>query len=144
MTDQWKVKHGMWRSKINTVWLNMMARCYNPKNPAYHNYGGRGIIVCQRWHNFNSFYEDLGDVPDGMELDRKDNDGPYSPDNVRWVTHRENSRNKRQNLMVTIGNETKPLIEWTDSSLCNVQYHTAYRRIRRGWEPLRALTEQTK
>lgn len=59
MTDEWKVRHGMWRTKINTVWLNMMRRCYNSKNKYYKDYGGRGVTVCPRWHDFFCFMKTL-------------------------------------------------------------------------------------
>lgn len=136
-------KHGMWRTKINVVWLNIMARCYNSKNPAYHNYGGRGIGVFHPWHDFNRFYLDVGDVPEGLELDRINNDGDYEPGNIRWVTKRDNARNRRTNLDIEIGGVTKSLAEWVEEAGV-VNYHTAYRRLGRGWEPQRAITTPSK
>lgn len=73
----------------------MMDRCTNPNHAAYEYYGGRGISVCERWQDFNKFIEDVGARPEGLTLDRRDNDGNYSPDNHRWATMMEQAANKR-------------------------------------------------
>ena len=100
-----RVKHGLarhdgTRHPLYRTWANMMARCYDPENPSYRRYGGRGIEVSQCWHDVAQFIADierlLGPRPDGMTLDREDNDGNYEEGNVRWadqVTQMRNSRN---------------------------------------------------
>jgi hypothetical protein len=72
----------------------MKQRCTNPKSPSYKNYGGRGIAVCARWVTFVNFLEDMGERPEGLQLDRIDNDGDYTPENCRWVTREEQRTNK--------------------------------------------------
>lgn len=77
------------------IWAAMIQRCSNPQKKDYHRYGGRGITVCERWESFENFFEDMGQRPGpDHEIDRTDNNARYNPDNCRWVTHTENSRNR--------------------------------------------------
>ena len=87
--------HGMCGTPLYDTWNTMMARCYNPKNPAYKNYGGRGINVCERWHDPRNFYADMGDRPEGLTLERKDNNGNYEFNNCEWASRKTQSRNSR-------------------------------------------------
>lgn len=89
------IRHGMHGKPVYTSWAGMFQRCYNLNNKSFPYYGGRGIRVCVKWHSFINFYEDMGDRPKGMSLDRIDNDGNYEPSNCRWATTSEQNKNKR-------------------------------------------------
>lgn len=92
-----KEKHGMSRSKEFASYNAMKTRCYNPNSKHYHNYGGRGIKVCDEWINsFTTFYNDMGSKPNDMTLDRINVNGDYEPSNCKWSTRSEQNKNRRK------------------------------------------------
>ena len=119
-------------------WFQMRTRCLNKDNPAYSRYGGRGISVHPRWINsFETFISDMGEKPEGMTIDRIDNDGNYEPGNCRWATRAQQARNTRKTVKITINNETKSLSEWAIEF--GVGRKMVAHRLCLGWTPLTAL-----
>lgn len=91
-------KHGKRNSRIYVIWRGMKARCFNPKSPSYKNYGGIGVTIDERWLDFEKFYEDMGDPPDGMTLDKDsivEGNKIYAPGLCKWSTPAEQSVNRR-------------------------------------------------
>lgn len=102
-------KTGKTGSRESMSFSNMMARCHNPKNKRYKDYGGKGIVVCDEWkNNFRQFYKDMGDCPDGHQIDRIDNTKGYSKDNCRWVNPKENMRNTSISMIWTVNGVDYP------------------------------------
>lgn len=121
------------------AWLGAKSRCYNPKTPHFHNYGGRGIYMADEWrHNFKRFYADMGPQPVGKSLDRIDNNGPYGPGNCRWATHLEQCRNTRANRRLTFNGLTQTATDWADH--VGLRKTTLMERLYKGWTVERALT----
>jgi hypothetical protein len=87
--------HGKTNTRAYRTWSSMLNRCRNPKHEHYAYYGGRGISVCKQWGSFEQFYNDMGDPPAGLTLDRINNDGNYEPGNCRWADRKTQSQNRR-------------------------------------------------
>lgn len=124
-----------------SCWRAMLERCYNEKNPAFKNYGGRGIRVHSKWRkDFQQFVADIGPRPsDKHSLDRyPDNNGDYEPSNVRWATAKQQARNTRVTVRVMIDGVSVPLIDYANKVGVNNQM--LKRRLKRGWKLEDALT----
>lgn len=132
--------HGMTGTPLYWRWRAMLARTGDPNNREYRNYGGRGITVCERWRDFANFHADMGaDFLPGLELDRIDNDGPYSPENCRWATRIEQQRNRRNNHIVEWANRSLTVQDWAE--LLGLKPNTIITRLRRHWPVDRALSK---
>ncbi len=89
------ITHGKSGSGAYVSWVNMLQRCLNSKNHKYKDYGGRGIVVCEKWKDFNEFYSDMGERPKDKSIERLDVNGDYTPENCVWATAEQQARNKR-------------------------------------------------
>ena len=127
------ITHGQKNTRIYRIWGCMKARCYRPSHPWYHRYGARGIAVCSEWKdsfvNFFNWAMSHG-YTDKLSIDRVNNDGNYCPENCRFVTQREQIRNRSNSRKTTIYGETKSLKEWADEY--GLEYQTVYRRWEHG------------
>lgn len=103
----------MTHSRVYRIWWDMLRRCSDKKAAHYDRYGGRGITVCKSWSNsFVAFYRDMGDPPKGATLDRIKNELGYCPSNCKWSNRWEQSVNRSDNVMMTVGGVTKPIAVW--------------------------------
>lgn len=126
------------RSPTYNSWRAMMDRCYCPSSTAYQRYGANGVRVCEQWHVFTAFLQDMGERPSGHSLDRIDGAGIYEPGNCRWATPKEQARNLKNNRILTFRGQSKPLAAWAEE--LGVLNSLIGKRLSRGWTVERALT----
>lgn len=121
------------------TWLRMIARCHKPSNVDWVNYGGRGIQVCRAWReSFEQFVTDMPARPSLQHtLDRIDNDGDYTPGNVRWATKSEQCRNTRFNRHLRARGQDLLLEDWAE--ITGISKSTLFNRILRGWDDERVV-----
>lgn len=129
--------HNKTNTNVRKTWTSMMYRCYSTSCKDFPYYGGRGIQVDERWHNFDNFLEDIKKIPNGQTLDRIDNDGPYSKENVRIVTMKEQCRNRRSNVVLEFEGKKQTMVAWSEE--LGINYFTLHMRYRRGWSHERIL-----
>jgi len=131
--------------KEYAVWVAMRQRCTNPKNPAYKNYGERGITVCSQWDDFFTFISDMGLCQPGLSIERVDNDKGYSPENCIWADRHTQNMNRRNSLKVTYHGVTKAFLVWCEEldlvEILGLSSHSIYcRMFQYGWSPEKAFT----
>lgn len=131
-------KHGMYGTLTYRCWEGMLKRCRNPNYPAYADYGGRGITVCKQWFSFEGFLMDMGECPEGLSIERRDNEKGYSPDNCHWATRIEQANNRRSSRLVTYRGTTQTVTMWAREVGLNPG--TLFYRLDQGWPVERALT----
>lgn len=112
----------------------MRRRCRKETDPQWKDYGGRGITVCARWlNNFDAFVEDMGEVPKGMSLERRDNNKGYSKDNCCWATRKEQNRNSRHNRYLEYQGNRKLLTDW--AAELGIAVSTLHERLTKDYTP---------
>lgn len=121
--------HKMSGTRIYHIWRGMKDRCYNVHSPSYYRWGGRGITICDEWKdNFSAFYSWAMEngYSENLTIDRIDNNGNYEPNNCRWATMEEQSRNRQSNVVIQIGNSKRTLKEWCE--IFELEYGTILER----------------
>ena len=142
-TSAGNFKDGRAMHPLYGTWLQMLNRCENPNQKHYDRYGGRGIKVCEEWHDFWKFVEwsdSVGGKPDGYTIDRINNDGNYEPSNCRWANWETQTSNKSSNRFIEFNGKTQTIHQW--SVELGIHHQTLTTRINRGWSIERALTEK--
>src|SRR5699024_6188872 len=133
------------RRKLQKVLRNMRYRCYNENNSVYKYYGGKGITICEEWlQSFDNFYHWalLNGYKEGLSIDRIDVNGPYSPENCRWATMEEQSRNKTNTVLVEYNGKKMTLREWSEE--LNISLSTITKRNINGNQIKKKIKKNTK
>jgi hypothetical protein len=133
-------KHGLSKHPLRSIWSNMKARCHNNKNNCYNNYGGRGIHVCSDWLNNSKCFIEWALSNGwrfGLEIDRKNNNDGYSPDNCHFVSHIENSYNRRVTVNIKYNGEDMNFLQL--SKINGVSPRLIRKRLRKGWDIDKAI-----
>ena len=127
-------------SRLYRIYSNIHTRCYTKTDPHYERWGGRGIKMCNEWKDdylaFKEWALSSG-YKDDLTIERIDNDGDYCPENCKWITHKEQARNKRNNHFLTYKGERKCLGEWCE--IYNIPRSTLWNRVANGWTPEECL-----
>lgn len=121
--------HGLTKHPLYGIWWKMVCRCGNPADTSWGSYGGRGITVCERWMSVENFIADMGERPARMTIERVNNNLGYTPENCRWATYAEQSRNTRRTRMFTFNGKTQCLEDWARE--IGIDQSTLITRLRR-------------
>jgi len=134
-----KRTHGMRQTRPYRIWAGIIQRCGNPNNSDAHLYSGRGISVCEKWRNFQGFWEDMkAGYSKSMTIDRRDNEQGYCKENCRWASYVQQAQNRRNNRLISFRGETRVMTEW-ERLLC-FPPGIIFRRLSRGWTSEKALS----
>lgn len=126
--------HGRSHTRLDRCLKNMRRRCYDPKNNRYAQYGGRGIKVCDEWlADPSAFFHwaDTHGYADHLTIDRINNDGPYSPENCRWATFKEQMNNQSKSVFLEWAGRRQTVAQWAEE--LGVKYRALQHRVDRGW-----------
>lgn len=132
-------KHGMYGTRLYSIWRGIKSRCLNPNEPGYRLYGGRGITVCPEWLDGETFFKWAlsHGYEDNLTIDRIDCNKGYSPDNCRWITNDEQQRNRRNNIVIEYNGEKHCLAEW--ARITGLGEWVIKKRLANGWSIEEAL-----
>ncbi len=135
--------HGLSKHPLMAVHHAMLSRCYNKKQKAYKYYGGKGVGVCERWHTFKNFYDDMVvGYRVGLSIERADVSGNYEPLNCRWATHHEQVRNRTDNVFIEYNGIRMIMADWATE--LGMDKRTLWNRLKLGWPIERAFLEPVK
>ncbi len=133
--------HGQSRTRLYNTWRSMKKRCYTSKAKDYPRYGGRGIYICNLWMNnpkaFFAWAKSSG-YQDNLTIERINNEGPYSPENCKWIAAKQQARNRRSNVFLEIEGKSKTLAEWATHA--GISRSGLHHRYRRGLRDVKLLT----
>lgn len=133
--------HNLTKSPTYKSWSHMLYRCNNPSSQSYMDYGGRGISVCDRWHKFENFLEDMGLRPTGTTIDRIDNDGNYEKSNCQWSNKKRQANNRRSSKLIEYQGEMRTMSELAD--IAGISIRSFWYRINSGWDIGRIMSTKT-
>ncbi len=137
----WPVKHRMSGTRLSQIYSTMCQRCSNPNHIGWSAYGGRGIQVCDDWRlDAATFYQWAlaNGYADDLCIDRINNNQGYSPENCRWVSYRDNSNNRNDNVLLLHDGRTQTIAQWARER--GLAIDTLWRRLKRGWSVSDAIT----
>ena len=131
--------HGMYKTRLYSIWHSMRSRCYYNKHNKYAYYGGRGITICKQWNDFKNFYKWAmnNGYKKNLSIDRLNNNKNYKPSNCKWSTQKEQSRNTTRNINITYKGKTQCLLDWSNEF--NINRSTLKKRLGNGWTIEEAL-----
>lgn len=131
------------QSHIYRVWKSMRKRCNNPKSKDFRLYGGKGVKVCSRWQDFKNFHDDMAaSYQPGLEIERLDSNGDYSPENCKWGTEREQALNTNRAHLVTFRGETLNLSLWAERF--GLAYELLRQRLKAGWSMEESISRPSR
>lgn len=138
-----RYKHGKTNTYIYHIWSSMTQRCTNPNNKSYYLYGARGITICDRWKQFENFFNDMGERPTNKhQIERINNNQGYYQSNCKWATPEEQGSNKRNNHMISFRDKTQCVSKWSRDT--GIHEQTLWRRIKLGWSTKKLLTTKPR
>ena len=141
-----KIIHGESNTRLYNIWECMKTRCYNKHHIKYHNYGGRGISICDSWKNSYINFRDwalMNGYNENLTIDRINVNGNYEPSNCQWITHAEQQKNRRTTKSKFDSRYTLPEI-YELAKQNNISKSTVYMRLKRGWSLNKAISSPKK